>query len=124
MNGTSGDDLIVNSGAGVSINAGTGNDAISLVGGVAMIEYASGDGVDTIYNYTSDSTLHITSGSINNHAIDGNDVILRIGSGSLRLIDAVDKTMKIIDNTGYSFSTLFSGNLNVYNSNDYSFSMM
>lgn len=53
----------------ITINAGTGDDAITLSGPVDtdhtnVVQYAAGDGIDTITDYTATDSLQITSGTI------------------------------------------------------------
>lgn len=84
INGGAGDDKItLKSGSytGRTVKGGTGNDLISLSSGNNLIQYALGDGYDTIYGATSSDTLTITSGSYTT-VKNGNDLIVSVGSGS------------------------------------------
>ena len=58
-----GNDFIRNSGSNVTISGGAGNDHISLGAVGNLIEYASGDGKDTILGFNESDTLTISGGS-------------------------------------------------------------
>ena len=77
INTGSGDDSIYNYGSDYStINAGKGDDSIDV------IQYATGDGNDTIVGFDEDDTLHITSGTYSTTK-SGDDFIVNVGSGSI-----------------------------------------
>ncbi|MBR1397528.1 MAG: hypothetical protein IJ563_08360, partial [Selenomonadaceae bacterium] len=93
VNGTSGDDYIYNSCENVTINGGAGNDTINLgETNQVIIQYASGDGNDTIYGYGSAAIIQIqiTDGSsystisstISNSMGLIRGVTINVGSGS------------------------------------------
>ncbi len=98
VNGTSRNDSIKNNyGANyVTINAGKGNDTVSLnsSGHHNVIKYASGDGNDVIYNLGSTDTISITGGTYTRSTV-GNDVVLKVGSGSITLKNAKGQTLNI-----------------------------
>ena len=98
VNAGAGDDTIA-SGKGI-VNAGDGNDRISyadtIIGGKGddtissfggIIQYADGDGNDVVEEmyYDGAITLQITSGEVDSLISAGNDAILNIGTGSIRL---------------------------------------
>ncbi|MBR3457291.1 MAG: hypothetical protein IKH16_03955, partial [Selenomonadaceae bacterium] len=57
------------------------------------------------YNYTAGKdTIHISSGSISKATVSGKDVILKIGSGSMRLKNAKGKNISIIDANGLAYT--------------------
>lgn len=60
-----------------------------------MIQYASGDGNDTIFGFNSDDTLQITSGTYTTKN-KGNDVIVTVGKGKIRLKDAKGTDINIV----------------------------
>ncbi|MBR1580946.1 MAG: hypothetical protein IJ668_10745 [Selenomonadaceae bacterium] len=64
--------------------------------GDAVIQYASGDGFDSINGYRESDTIFITDGSDYSTLIEGDDVIIEIGDGEIELIGAADKTVNII----------------------------
>ncbi|MBQ3434281.1 MAG: hypothetical protein IJG24_04455, partial [Selenomonadaceae bacterium] len=75
INAGEGNDSICNDGSNnVTINAGKGDDSIDVKYGSLydnLIQYASGDGNDIIYNFDSKTTLQITSGTVNKATTDG-----------------------------------------------------
>ncbi|MBR2179024.1 MAG: hypothetical protein IJ862_01335, partial [Selenomonadaceae bacterium] len=123
IDGGSGNDYIINSGGYGSINGGTGDDTIYATSGISstkeeymtvvggkgndritvtyvnktLIQYANGDGSDTIHGYNETDTIHITEGSYITQE-SGNDVIINVGSGSMTVKDAKGKTLNIIGN--------------------------
>ena len=94
--GGSGDDSISAYGDNLTISGGTGKDRISLSSyySSAIIKYSSGDGYDTIINFNSNDTLQIAGGSYTTSE-SGNNVIVKVGSGSITLADAKGKTLNI-----------------------------
>ena len=125
VSGTSGSDTIFdNFGESVTINPGAGNDYISLSGsrayynvtGGVKIQYANGDGNDTIIGFDSNDTIQITSGNYST-VKSGNDFIISLGSGSIVLADVLSDSMNsklhVQDSTGavkiYNDLSLISG---------------
>ena len=87
----------------VTISGGKGNDLIKLNNSKeSVIKYASGDGNDTIYGYDFTDTLSLTSGSITDSLIEGNNLILKIGKGTITFVDAltVNVNDSILGNAG------------------------
>ena len=92
INGGKGDDYVYsnwNSG-NVKINGDSGNDTISLDSSSKynIIQYANGDGNDTIFGFNSDDTIQITNGNYSTLK-SGNNFIISVGSGSLVLKGAL-----------------------------------
>ncbi|MBR1645508.1 MAG: hypothetical protein IJ774_00455 [Selenomonadaceae bacterium] len=100
LTGTAYDDSISNSASNVTINAGAGNDRISLSSSAAkvLIQYASGDGSDTIYGFTADDTIKISGGKYSS-ATSGNDVILTVGTDTIFVKDSSDLSTFNINGT-------------------------
>ena len=102
LNGNAGNDYIVSYYSGNStISGGTGNDTIEFTSYAvnSLIKYASGDGKDIIYGFNSDDTLHITKGSYKVKT-SGNDLIVKVGKGSVTLKNAVGKSISIKNSKG------------------------
>ena len=120
-----GDDVIQAVGHNVTIDAGKGNDKIrtfrnaydiTIKGGEGddditlgspvdtdhtnVVQYADGDGFDTISALTATDTLQITAGSISGAELVGNDVEISIGSGKIILVEANDMNINILDADG------------------------
>ena len=86
-----------NSGKNVTINGGAGNDTIvgSTISGYGeVIQYENGDENDVIINYGSDDTIIVTSGSYSTQT-NNNDVIIKVGDGSMTLKDAKGAKLNI-----------------------------
>ena len=96
LSGGAGNDLILNYGSDVTINGGAGNDRVSLesIHYGNVIEYAAGDGNDTIYGFNSSDKLKLT-GSMSTVTV-GNDIVVSVkgGDGSITLKDAADGRLK------------------------------
>ena len=115
LNTGSGKDTICNSGSNNSINAGVGNDYIKLYSSATkttvragtgndsiesyaagvVYEYASGDGKDTINGFSASDTLKIIDSSFTT-TTSGNNVSVKVGSGSVLLKNAKNITPTII----------------------------
>ena len=91
INGGDGDDTIYNdeeSYSNVTVGGGKGNDVIYLNDYVSnVIEYAAGDGNDTIYGYNGNTTIQ-TSGAGSQVTFSGDDIVIKVGDGTLTLVDA------------------------------------
>ena len=78
--------------------------------GFTTIKYAEGDGNDTIYGYDGTDTINITQGNYSTQE-SGNDVIIKVGTGSICLKDAkgvelnISKGSKITNGGGGSATT-------------------
>lgn len=97
----SGNDYVSVSGSYTTVEGGAGNDKISLSSTAYgnVIEYASGDGKDTVTGFNTDDTLHITKGNYST-SLSGNDVIVKVGSGSVTLKDVGMTPIKIQSASG------------------------
>lgn len=92
----SGDDTIYNDGSNVLIDSGTGNDSIhNRAGSNITFNYRNGDGNDTIDGLKEFPTINISGGSYSS-LTSGDDVILKIGDGSITLRNAKGATLTVI----------------------------
>lgn len=108
-----GNDLIVSTGNNMTINPGNGNDTIELyayANYVDNIQYESGN--DVIQNYRAEDKIKLLSGNISKAELDGNDVVITIGNGSITLKDTKDKEVNILDsnNKTIKFTNTYQGN--------------
>ena len=81
---------------GSEIYGKTGDDV--LYGGIGKdtFHYASGDGKDVIGNYQSGKDIiHISSGTLRGGSVVGNDVVLKVGSGTITVKNAKGKKLSI-----------------------------
>ena len=92
--GGDGDDYINVTGLGNTIEGGKGNDTIKAAGENVYI-YTNGDGNDIIIGFGNTDTIRITNGAGYLTMISGDDVIVSIGSGSMLLKNAANKTINI-----------------------------
>lgn len=101
--GGDGDDYIANTAGYVTIEAGEGNDSISLIeDSGTWIHYAEGDGSDTIWGFNENTWLKIGdgTGTYSNSTIN-NDIVIKVGDGSIILIDAKGINLKIWGKQSY-----------------------
>ena len=99
ISGGKGNDTIDNNGGNVSISGGKGNDFITLSRpysiGNNIFVYSSGDGNDTIQTFSENDSIKIADDSKFTASISDNDVIFKIGKGSITLTNAAQTSKKI-----------------------------
>ncbi|MBR2180148.1 MAG: hypothetical protein IJ862_07135 [Selenomonadaceae bacterium] len=100
-----------------TIKGGKGNDtiAISSKSSMNVVQYANGDGNDVVYGYTSMDTIHITSGNYTTQ-ISGDDVIINVGTGSVKLKNTKGIKLNIKGTYSGSSTTTTTSTLNITNS--------
>ena len=106
----------------VSVAGGAGNDYIYLGKGTGtyhneytphityyhedksaiIYKYTSGDGNDTLFNYDETDTLQV-AGSRYSTFIDSNDMVVKVGSGSIRVVNAANKKLNIVTIVGGAY---------------------
>lgn len=95
-----GDDTITNSGSDVHINVGKGDDSIKLLDDAAsnVINYAAGDGDDTVTGFNASDTLSISDAAYTLYTV-GSDVVVAVGAGSILLSGAANlDSLNIVTN--------------------------
>ena len=120
IDGGNGDDTIANNDPNVSLNGGAGNDSVvtgswsnvtvrggkgddTLVGTTlrgVLYQYDSGDGNDLLTNYSDDDTIQILSGTVDDTQLSGSDMIIAVGSGSITIKDANNKSLNLVNASG------------------------
>ena len=90
----------VNKFTSVTMTGGKGNDILHATNGADEFRYAKGDGNDVIHDYNDEDVIHLTSGSITDSYVSGNDVILEVGEGSIRVKNAKGKAIAVMDAKG------------------------
>ena len=124
VSGGSGKDTIYSGAASASLNGGSGNDYFNIYYDATYPTIYGGTGNDTIQNYSSSKTTYVykkgdgkdvingfnfgtdriklTSGSITKKSYSGNDVILSVGTGSIRIKNGRGQKITVIDAKGKS----------------------
>ena len=101
VQGLAGNDVIENNGNYVTIVAGLGNDTIKGESSYQIIQYANGDGADVVNNFNVETDiLNITEGTISSATLKKNNVILRIGKGSITLKNTKGLFVNVLDSEG------------------------
>ena len=91
-------DVIKGEGADDLIEGGTGNDTLTGGDGADTFVYSSGDGNDVITDYTAgEDTLQFKSGTPK-FKVNGNDVVITVGSGKITVKGAADRVITYIEN--------------------------
>ncbi|MBQ3337797.1 MAG: calcium-binding protein, partial [Selenomonadaceae bacterium] len=109
LDGGKGNDTIINEGTQSSISGGAGNDQIALRVTGNLIEYAAGDGNDTIFGFNESDTLSITGADFTKKA-RGSDVIVTVGKNKIVLVGAKGKAFNVNKSKGTDVITLTEGN--------------
>ena len=101
--GGSGDDAIYGEAGDDTLNGYTGNDTLNGGAGNDTFVYSSGDGNDTVTDYTEgEDIIRIASGSISKTELAnrGRNVVFTVGSGTVTLNNAAGKTIDLYDSRG------------------------
>ena len=91
IGGGDGTNIIDNKGSYVTVQSGSGNDAVTISEdeySYNTFAYVAGKGNDTVYNYGSNDTIKITDDSRVKVKVKNDDVILKVGTSSVTLADA------------------------------------
>ncbi len=99
ITGSKNADIITTRGQNISISGGKGNDTLTSSGEGNTFIYASGDGNDIIADFSTADKIKITKGTFK-VTTDGSDVLVKVGSGSIKLTDAAGQDISIIDKNG------------------------
>ncbi len=128
IDGGAGNDKIelLGSAKGLTVKGGAGNDTVSIAAGSsALIQYASGDGNDSISGFGATDTLSI-SGGTHSTTQSGSNVIVTVDKGKVTLVGAAKLSklnivgigptpLKINNNTAKKKLTGTSLNDTIYN---------
>ena len=108
--GDKGADSLFGGNGADTLDGGMGADTLTGGAGNDVFVYASGDGKDVITDYTSNQDkIKITGNAISGTSVSGSDVILTVGSGSIRIKDGKEKTLSIFNNSNTIMTTVIGG---------------
>ena len=105
-----------------TINAGTGDDTIGYDKTNStksyynyryypwLLQYANGDGNDIVNGFSENDTIQLLSGNIDNISGSGDDVTIKIGTGSIKLRGAKDTIISVQDADSNYRAFLYNGN--------------
>ena len=92
------DNSIIGSSAVDTLDGGKGNDTLTGGDGADVFVYAANSGNDVITDYTAgQDSIKISSGSISGYSVSGDDLILNIGTGSLKIQGGSNDAITIKD---------------------------
>ncbi|MBR6713432.1 MAG: hypothetical protein IKI76_10635 [Selenomonadaceae bacterium] len=69
--------------------------------------YKYTDGKETITGYNGGDTIQIAAGKVDKYSFDDNDLIFKIGSGSLRLVDMKGRAITVKDSSGKTTTKVY-----------------
>lgn len=102
LNGGSGADSIISYGTDATLEGGGGNDTLTGSSNADVIVFGTGGGADVVTNFGTNDTLKISSGAISGASVDGNDVVVNVGSDSIRLQGMAIRPISVVDGDGNS----------------------
>ena len=104
INAGADNDTIINNSQNTTINGGAGNDYISLNSGrhYALIQYAAGDGNDTIYGIDANDTIQISGSSYTTAKSGTSDLKINIGTETILVKNGINVGFTIINSGGES----------------------
>ena len=107
LTGSTGADSIVGGNGNDTLNGSKGNDTLTGGKGNDIFVYAKGDGNDVITDYTAGKDkIKITGAKISKTSVSGSDVILKVGSGSIKIKNGKGKSLSIYNNSSSAVSTV------------------
>ena len=93
--GSAGNDKLYGDAGADTLYAGAGNDTMTGGAGNDVFVYESGK--DVITDYVSGDKIKISSGSISSYSFSGDNIIFKIGTGSITVNDGNGKSITIVD---------------------------
>ena len=110
LKGSAKNDTLIGGSVADTLSGGKGNDILTGGKGADIFVYANGDGKDTITDYTAGTDkIKITSGTITDSVISGSDVLLTVGKGSIRVKNASNQNITVIDSDDNETTKKYTG---------------
>lgn len=102
LDGGKGNDSLLGEAGDDILGGGKGNDTLTGGAGADTFLYAFGDGKDVIVDFSAEDTIKLIDGSWSDvtASVNKKDVTLKIGSGSIKIKNAKDTTITIVDGDG------------------------
>ena len=108
--GGSGADSLSGATGADTLNGGKGNDTLTGGDGNDVFIYQSGQGNDVITDYvTGQDKIKVTGAKINKVSVSGSDVVLTVGSGSIRVKNGKGKKLSLYNNANTLTTTVIGG---------------
>ena len=103
--GGTGKDTIYGGKGNDTITGGKGNDSLFGGDGNDIFIYATGDGNDVIGDYTAaQDTIRLTDATVSSYSTTGNDLVLKIGSGSIKVTGGKENAVTVVDSKNLSLT--------------------
>lgn len=103
IDGGKGKDTIYGGDGNDIIYGGAGNDLLFGGAGEDTFVFKSGEGNDVISDYKSEDFISISSGSVDYAGVSGNDLLYKIGKGTLTVKGAAGSNVHFIGSDGKDF---------------------
>ena len=97
INGDAGNDKISGDDGDDTIFGGAGNDTFTGGAGSDVFVYTAGN--DVITDYAAEDKISIASGEISSVSVSSKDIVLKVGSNTLKIKDGLNKSITINDET-------------------------
>ena len=105
--GGGGDDNIFGNTGDDTLNGDAGNDTLTGGAGNDVFIYVSGKGNDVIADYEIGDKIKISGGSITKTTYSDDDVIFKIGAGSITVKDGNGKNITIVDSNNNTTTQIY-----------------
>ena len=117
--GNNGSDIIYGENGNDNLNGGNGNDTLigdagadTLTGGLGrdIFVYSAGSGNDIITDYTAgQDSISLLSGTVTGSSISGNDLVLKIGTSSIKISNGKSKRITIVNSNNDTVNLIHGG---------------
>ncbi len=105
ITGNTKNNSIVGGSGNDTLNGGAGDDTLTGGAGKDVFVYASGAGNDVIADFTAgQDTLKLSSGTISGYSFSGNDAILTIGKGTVKILGGKNNAVTVVDSKKKTFT--------------------